>query len=287
VKVAAVIVNYNAGHHLVACVRSLRAEGVDEIVVADNGSSDGSMDDLAGVDPGVVLVPTGGNLGFGTGANRGAAHVGRDAGALLICNPDLVVEAGSVTSLVEALERDRGLGIVGPRIENVDGTVYPSPRIFPGLFDAFGHAFFSFVKKDNPFTRRYRMLGVDRSQPSADVGWVSGSCFLARRSTWDQLQGFDESYFMYAEDTDLCWRAHRAGWRIGFEPAARIVHVQGVSANRHPYRMILEHHRSVLRFAYRTTTGPSRLVLPLVAVAMGVRAVIALGQRMLLEARSR
>ena len=284
-KVTAVIVNYNAGSHLLECVRSLRAEGVDEIVVADNASADGSLEALAEADPGVVLVPTGANLGFGTGANRGAVRAAGDA--LLVCNPDLVVEPGSVKSLVEALERDERLAIVGPLIENTDGTVYPSPRVFPQALDAFGHAFFGFVRPDNRFTRRYRMLDLDRSRPAADVDWVSGSCFLARRSAWDELDGFDESYFMYAEDVDLCWRAHRAGWRVAFEPSARVVHVQGVSANQHPYRMIVEHHRSLLRFASRSVVGRARLLLPLMALGLAVRTALACGQRLLSDRRAR
>jgi N-acetylglucosaminyl-diphospho-decaprenol L-rhamnosyltransferase len=282
-NVSAIIVNYNAGEHLRECVRSLRADGVDDVVVADNESRDGSLDAL---DSDVTVVRTGANLGFGTGANRGAAHASAASDALLVCNPDLVVEPGLAESLAAALERDPGLGIVAPRIDNTDGTTYPSPRIFPGLFDAFGHAFFGFFKPDNRFTRRYRMLGVDRSQPSDAVDWVSGSCFLVRRTAWEQLGGFDESYFMYAEDVDLCWRAHRAGWRVGFEPEARVVHVQGVSANQVPYRMILEHHRSLLRFAARTTTGPARALLPVVAVGLGVRVVVAWAQRARLTRRA-
>ncbi|HZQ26813.1 MAG TPA: glycosyltransferase family 2 protein [Acidimicrobiales bacterium] len=283
-NVSAVVVNYNAGDHLRDCVRSLRADGVGDVVVADNASRDRSLD---GLDSDVVVVHTGANLGFGTGANRGAARAAATSDALLICNPDLVVEPGSVKSLAAALERDPGLGLVAPRIENTDGTTYPSPRIFPGLFDAVGHAFVGFFKPDNRFTRRYRMLGVDRSQASASVDWVSGSCFLVRRSAWEQLGGFDESYFMYAEDVDLCWRAHRAGWRVGFEPEARVVHVQGVSANQHPYRMILEHHRSLLRFAVRTTKGTERVLLPVVALGLGVRVAVAWAQRALLTRRAR
>ena len=84
---------------------------------------------------------------------------------------------------------------------------------------------------------------------------MSGACFLVRREAWDAVGGFDPSYFMYMEDVDLCWRLGRAGWGVGYEPAARVLHVQGVSTNRHPYRMLAAHHRSMWRFAWRTTTG--------------------------------
>ncbi len=107
------------------------------------------------------------------------------------------------------------------------------------------------------------------------AGWVSGSCFLARRSALEELGGFDEAYFMYNEDMDLCWRAHDAGWGVGFAGTAEVTHVQGVSTARHPYRMMLAHHRSALRFTFRTTRGWRRVLLPLAALVLGVRLAIA------------
>jgi N-acetylglucosaminyl-diphospho-decaprenol L-rhamnosyltransferase len=276
--VSAVVVNYNTRDHLVDCVRSLRAAGIDEVVVADNESRDGSAEALAAADPEARFLPTGGNLGFGRAANRGAAEAHGDY--LLVCNPDVTVEPDAVHALVEAMEKDRGLAVVGPLVVGTDGTVYPSPRVFPRMADAAGHAFLGLVRPGNRFTRRYRLLDIDRSVSLPDVDWVSGSCFLARREAWDALGGFDEAYFMYAEDVDLCKRAKEAGWRVGFEPAARVVHVQGAATNRVPYRMIVEHHRSLLRFSARTTRGPRRAALPLVAVGLALHAVLALAHRL-------
>ncbi len=84
---------------------------------------------------------------------------------------------------------------------------------------------------------------------------MSGACFLVRRSAFEQVGGFDEAYFMYLEDVDLCWRLGRAGWRVAYVPTAEVTHLQGVSTDRHPYRMIVEHHRSLLRFAARSSRG--------------------------------
>jgi N-acetylglucosaminyl-diphospho-decaprenol L-rhamnosyltransferase len=86
---------------------------------------------------------------------------------------------------------------------------------------------------------------------------------------------------MYVEDVDLCWRLHRAGWGILYEPSARVVHEQGRSTSREPYRMLAAHHRSILRFAARSTKGRRRLLLPLVAVALGARFVLASLERFL------
>jgi N-acetylglucosaminyl-diphospho-decaprenol L-rhamnosyltransferase len=139
--------------------------------------------------------------------------------------------------------------------------------------DAVGHATLGRVWPRNPFTRRYREEGA-RTDGSAD--WVSGSCFLVRRALFESLGGFDERYFMFAEDMDLCWRAHAAGADVGHAPDATVTHVEGVSRRTAPTRMQVAHHRSALRFAAQTTRGPARLLLPFAAGVLGVRLVAVL-----------
>lgn len=282
-RLDAVIVNFNAGEHLLACVDSLQAEGVSSIVVADNASADGSVEALEAAHPEVRVVRTGANLGMGQGNNRGAD--GLSGELLLVVNPDVVVHPGAVATLSAAVLADDSIGIVGPRIENVDGTRYPSARRFPSLVDATGHALLGLVWPGNPFTRRYRQDDWD-PQEATDVDWVSGACFLIRRSLWDDLGGFDRQYFMYMEDVDICWRAWRHGQRVRFEPGATVTHVQGVSTDQTPYRMIVAHHRSMWRFARTTTTGPTRALLPLMAVGMVVRVAVACGHRWLAGRRA-
>ena len=271
-RVAAIVVNYKALDHLLRCLQSLRAESVEEIIVVDNDSRDNAERAVAAADPDVVFIQTGANLGMGTGTNRGAAA--SVAELVLAVNPDVEVEPGAVKALVAALDSDPRIGIVGPRIDEPDGSLYPSARTFPSTVDAIGHAFIGLVRPDNPFTRRYRMLDWDHERAS-DVDWVSGACFIARREMWNDIRGFDESYFMYAEDVDLCWRAHRAGWKVVYEPSARVIHAQGISTDQHPYRMILEHHRALLRFAARSSKGIERALLPLVALGLTVRTPLA------------
>jgi N-acetylglucosaminyl-diphospho-decaprenol L-rhamnosyltransferase len=94
---------------------------------------------------------------------------------------------------------------------------------------------------------------------------------LVRRIAFSSVGGFDEAYFMYVEDLDLCWRLRRAGWRVRYVPAGRVLHLQGVSTARHPYKMQLAHHRSTWRFARRSTSGSKRVVLPAVAAGLTVR----------------
>ena len=281
--IPAVIVNYNAGSHLVDCVRSLRTEGVGTIVVVDNDSHDGSIEALEAVHPDVTVVRTGTNLGYGGGVNRGVAQV--DAEFILVMNADTVVEPGMVKALVASIDADPKVGIVGPLVETADGDLYPSARTFPTMADAVGHAFLGMVLPNNRFTRRYRMLDWDHAA-ARRVDWVSGSCFLVRQTCFRGIGGFDEDYFMYLEDVDLCWRARQAGWEVAYEPSARVMHVQGVSTDLHPYRMIAAHHRSLLRYWWRTTPSSHRFLLPVVSFGLLVRLVLAWTHR-LIEGRLR
>ncbi len=162
------------------------------------------------------------------------------------------------------------VGAVGPRITNTDGTDYPSARSLPSIVDAAGHGALGLFWPSNPFTRRYRHLDADPSL-TRDVDWVSGAAVWLRRAALDDVGGWDERYFMYMEDVDLCWRLRRRGWRVVYEPAARVTHVQGVSASRRPYRMILEHHRSAWRFTLRRYTGLRRVMLPAAGIYLAVR----------------
>jgi N-acetylglucosaminyl-diphospho-decaprenol L-rhamnosyltransferase len=221
-RVGAVVVDYDAGDVLADCLTSLVAEGVGEIVVVENGDVALARAALARAGhAGVPLISTGRNVGYGAGANRGIAALGPGP-FVLVCNPDLHVHPGAVSGLADALESEPSWAIVGPRILTPTGDPYPSARRFPSLGDAAGHALFDQLWKENPFTRRYRAGGWTSLEPTT-TDWVSGACFLARRSAVDELGGFDEAYFMFAEDMDLCWRAHQAGWIVGYVPGVAAV----------------------------------------------------------------
>jgi N-acetylglucosaminyl-diphospho-decaprenol L-rhamnosyltransferase len=275
-EVAAVIVSYNVRDLVLECIESLRADGVGQIVVVDNASRDGSAEYVREHAPDVEVVALTRNVGFGSGMNRGAVLT--SAPYLIITNPDVVVHPGTTKTLREALEADPGLAVVAPRIETTAGELYPSARRFPDLVDAAGHAFLHFFWPSNPFSRRYRMLDWDHAA-AADVDWVAGTYFMIRRSAWEAVGGFDERYFMYMEDVDLCWRLGRAGWRRGYEPAAVITHGIGRSTDQTPYRMIAAHHRSLLRYAATTASGPRKLLLPVIALALLIRTGMAWAQR--------
>jgi N-acetylglucosaminyl-diphospho-decaprenol L-rhamnosyltransferase len=273
---AAVVINYNAGSLLADCVASVRADasaGPVELVVVDNGSTDESLSALAAKVPGTRVVHPGGNVGYARAANFGIAAT--HAPVVAVLNADLTVGQGTAAALVARCETEATLGACGPRIRNLDGSDYPSARQVPSVPTAVGHGVVGLFRPSNRFTTRYRELDADPGS-ARDVDWVSGAAIWFRRDALDAVGGWDERYFMYMEDVDLCWRLRRARWRVVYEPAGNIVHVQGASTSKQPYRMLAEHHRSAWRFARRRFTGARAVLLPFAAIYLGFRAGLAM-----------
>lgn len=266
--VAAVIVDFHAGRALDDCVDSLHANGVTDIVVVENGEEGSTLPALSGQH--VVLVVPKLNLGYGRGVNRGvaAAPVRR---YLLVSNPDVVVHDGAVSALVDFLDEHPNVAIVGPQIVRPDGSVYPSQRVFPNFWLAGLHALLAPLWPGNPFTRRYRSPRKDGS-----VDWVSGAFFLARRDRFEEVGGFDERYFMFAEDMALCWQMRAHGHDVAATPDALVTHIEGVSRARVSRAMLIAHHRSAMRFEWQTASGWRRVLAPIATLVLGVRLCVVL-----------
>jgi N-acetylglucosaminyl-diphospho-decaprenol L-rhamnosyltransferase len=269
--VACVVVDFHAGDALAACIDSLHANGVEDIVVVENGESDSSAPALEGRD--VVIVEPRRNLGYGRGVNRGAAATG-PAKYLLVSNPDVVLHDGAVAAMLSYLEAHEGVGVVGPQILRPDGTVYPSQRVFPNVWLAGAHALLAPLWPDNPVTRVYRS-----PRPDGTVDWVSGACFLVRRDVFEEIGGFDERYFMFGEDMALCWQVRARGYSVACTPEAVVTHVEGLSRQRATSSMILAHHAGALRFEFQTARGLRRVLAPLAALVIGARLCLALVAR--------
>ncbi len=275
---AAVVVNYRAASLLTDCVRSILADssaGEVELVVVDNGSSDGSVEALQSAVPGARVITAPGNVGYARAANLGIAAT--RAPIVAVFNPDLTMEPGTAKAMLARFDEEPGLGACGPRIRNVDGSDYPSARRSPSVPLAVAHGLLGLWWPTNPFTARYRELDADPAQPRS-VDWVSGAAVWLRRGALDTVGGWDERYFMYVEDLDLCWRLRRAGFDVGYEPAGVVTHVQGASTARSPYRMLVQHHRSAWRFARRRLTGAAAVLLPFAALYLTARCLLAIAE---------
>jgi N-acetylglucosaminyl-diphospho-decaprenol L-rhamnosyltransferase len=274
---AAVVVAYDAGEHLVACVDARVAPGPDapaEVVVVDNASRDGSPDRVEGRHPVVRVVRAGANLGYARAANLGIAAASAPIVAVINC--DAVLAPPGAGPLLARFD-DPAVGAVGPRIVDVAGRHYPSARSMPRAWVAALHGLVHPFRADNRWTREYRQTDLDPLAPRA-VDWVSGAAIWLRRDALDDVGGWDERYFMYVEDVDLCWRLRRAGHRVWYEPGTTVAHVGGASTRRHPYRMLVEHHRSLYRFAEVRWTGARRALLPVAGAYLAVRGAVVIAR---------
>ena len=275
-----VTVTYSPGSHLERFLSSLSlaTEVPVTVVLADNGSTDGSPESAVERFPNTRLVRTGANLGYGSAVNRGVAAVDDSSCSefLVIANPDVVWGPGSIDALLEAMARWPDAGAVGPLIRDPDGSVYPSARHLPSIIRGGMHAVVGPVWKNNPWTAAYRQ---ERQEPTErSVGWLSGSCLLVRRTAFDQIGGFDERYFMYMEDVDLGDRLGQAGWRNVYVPAAEVLHDKGHSTGRDPARNLAAHHRSTYLYLSDRHSGWQRAPLRwAMRAALAVRSSLVVG----------
>lgn len=255
--VCAIVVAYGARSELDACIDSLIANEVGEIVVVDNLSQTPVLDQEEREGVAIRHVASGSNLGYGRAVNYATSMTSREI--LLVCNPDIVVRSGAVSAMVKGLETVN-VAIVAPKILNPDETRYPSFREFPSLYASAVHGILGPFIPDNPISQRYKATLRDPITPIT-VPWVSGACMAIRRETFVQLGGFDPQYFLYCEDVDLCHRAKQLGMDILYEPEAEVVHFQGSSTASRPMRSLYEHHRALWVFARSTIPPGPRLGL--------------------------
>lgn len=277
-----VTVTYSPGPHLERFLASLSlaTERPVRVLMADNGSTDGTPEAAVERYPNVRLFHTGANLGYGTAVNRAVAQLAESAEAdddwVIVANPDVQWGPGSIDALLDAAARWPRAGALGPLIRDPDGSVYPSARHLPSLVRGGMHAVVGPFWKRNPWTAAYRQ---ERQEPSERVvGWLSGSCLLLRRSAFGQVGGFDERYFMYMEDVDLGDRLGRAGWLSVYVPSAEVLHHKGHSTGHDPASHLAAHHRSTYLFLADRHAGWSRAPL-----RWTLRASLALRSRLMVR----
>lgn len=268
-RVAVVVVSFNTQEDLLRCLASLAVVTTPiEVAVVDNASADGSADAVRRSFPRSKVIANATNEGYAKANNRGWRAT--SAPFVLLLNSDAEVRPGAVETLLEVLETQPSVGIVGPRTVGSDGTLQVStgPDLTPLA----------------EWRQRRLVRGVEIKDPAAlavaarryatehEPVWVSGSCLLTRRAHLEAVGGLDEAFFLYEEDVDLCVRVGRLGVKALFTPAAQVLHHKGRSMTRVPDLARLEYHRSHLLY-YRKHRGPLPLAfLRAYLVILGLRA---------------
>jgi N-acetylglucosaminyl-diphospho-decaprenol L-rhamnosyltransferase len=223
--VQVVVVAYRSADTLRGCVEPLAALPHVAVTVVDNASPDQSAEVVADLPIQVIRAPR--NGGFSYGCNLGSA--GARAPYLLFLNPDARIDAAALATLVSVVRDDPSAGLVAPRLEE-DGALAFSLRRFPRLRSTYAQALFLHRLWPNAAWTDELIRDESAYARAATAEWVSGACMLVRRSAYEAIGGFDEDFFLYCEDTDLCLRLWKAGHAVRYEPGAIVHHIGGASS---------------------------------------------------------
>jgi N-acetylglucosaminyl-diphospho-decaprenol L-rhamnosyltransferase len=275
-KASVLIVGFHTYDEIGRCVTSIeRYEPDVEIIVVDHDADPEHGRRLAAAHPGLKYIPRSDNRGFAAGINQAARLA--SAPLLLVLNPDVELHAPVIDSLARCLAAHPDAAIVGGLVREADGRVQASARRFPDVSTAIAGrtSWLTRVFPGNPLTRR-NLSATNVEGGCSEVDWVTGAFMLIRREVFETLNGFDEGFFLYWEDSDLCFRALKAGWKTFYEPGVAVVHSTG-SASRHaPLRSLIAFHRSVFRYYWKHSGPLGRLLSPIVAVGLGGRLLLRL-----------
>jgi GT2 family glycosyltransferase len=247
--VSIIIVSWNTRDITRACLKSIYESGGSvgfEVILIDNASHDGTARMVKTEFPKVILIQNASNSGFAAANNQGMAKaVGR---YVLLLNSDTVVQDGAIAKAVAFADANPQAGLVGCQTRCANGDIQYNCYLFPSLLNlALSLTKLQVIFWHRRFFGRYRMGWWDYNSVR-EVDGIAGCFMLARRTAIDQVGPMSESYFMYSEDTDWCWRFRRAGWKVMYTPDPRIVHLGGCSTSQAATDMHLMERRSLLMF---------------------------------------
>jgi GT2 family glycosyltransferase len=276
-----VIVSYNCVDLLRSCLTSLEGQstgGELRVVVVDNASSDGTVEMVVDEFPGVELIANEDNVGFGRASNAGLRRV--RSGHVLMLNPDTVVPPNGLHRALDALRDRPSAGILGVRLVQLDGTVdHASRRQIPTPVSSFGYLFRLPGRAARAYTdpTSFDTEGV--------VGAVNGAFMLMRDEVVLTVGGFDEAFWMYGEDLDLCLRVTQAGWDVHYWPGVEVLHVKGGSSGkaRRPRVNWAFHHAMWLFYRKHFTSVYNPVVTALVAGGIATKFFLSLTRNALVR----
>lgn len=256
-RISAVVISYGAREELRSCLAALQSEPCEEIVVVDNASPDGSADLVRSEFPDARLIANDDNRGYGAAANQ--VVLASSSPYVLLLNCDTVPKPGAAAALAEYLDHHPTAAVVGPRLVNEDGSLQPS--CFPFLTPR--NVLLVMSGLNHMIARVPRL--ADRHLPTSEhlvagrVPWVKGAALAVRTAAFKCVEGFDETYFLYGEEHDLCYRLDRAGWETHFTPAATVMHIERASSRGREAAVSEQIFASLIRF-YRQHYSRGRLL---------------------------
>jgi GT2 family glycosyltransferase len=241
-----IILSWNTRQMLVDCLNSVEATIANltfEVIVVDNGSTDGSQEMLRERFPSVHLVQNDENVGFAR-ANNQAMALSRGRYMLLL-NSDAIATPDAIQSLVSLARKEPRAGIVGAQLVNRDGSFQASHTSFPTLWQeilmltGLGRLLYG---------QWYPSHGPEEDKGPQTADYVEGACMLVRRDAFEEVGGLDEGYFMYAEEVDWCYSMREKGWQVWYQPAAMVIHLGGGSSQNRRLQREADLYRSRVQF---------------------------------------
>ena len=235
-KVSIIIVSYNVRSYVSHAIDSILKSDYNnfEIIVVDNNSYDGTCDHLKKKYKTIHVISNDTNRGFGKAVNQGAKHA--DGEYLFVLNPDTIIEEDTISKLVKFISMNKNIGMVGPKILNADGSLQLScKRSFPTLKVALPKILgLDKIFPNSKWMGKYNLTYLDPSK-NHTVDAISGSCMMISSSVFRKIGGFDETFFMFGEDIDICLRIWKANFEVHYFSGTKIVHYKGESVKTAPY----------------------------------------------------
>jgi len=270
--ISAIIVTWNSASVITDCLSSVERElrpGRGEIIVVDNASRDDTVERVRALAPDAHLITNDSNRGLAAANNQGMRAA--RGSAYLICNPDVVLQPGSVSAMMAVLERHHHAAWVVPRLVHEDGVLQTSVGSLPTLAEALLGR--QIARRRSPGSPTGFWWDGWAHDVERTVGHIFECAYAVRRRAVEEVGMQDARYVLDWEGLDWAERFDRAGWEIWFAPGAEVVHLGGASRRQVPLRSVISQHRGI--YFYFADRRP-RLVKPFLAVAVGLRAVIKL-----------
>ncbi len=272
VVLSIIVVSFNTIEYLARCINFIRKNPPRvsfEIFVVDNNSRDNSTEIVKKYYPDVKLIENSENFGFSYANNQ--AIVRSRGKYILILNPDTVVTKGAIDQLVHFMENNPNVGAAGAKMLNFDGSMQYSCRRFPTIVNVFfgRQSVIMRFLPSNRISRKYLMMDNDYSR-NIETDWVFGASMILRRRALEEVGIFDEDYFIFVEDTDLCYRMREKGWKVYFVADAVIFHHLGVTREKFWKTTVLNHNTGMFKF-FRKHYNPNFLLQAVLYMGLSLR----------------
>jgi hypothetical protein len=276
VDISIIIINWNTKEILLDCLKSLEKETSSyprEIIVVDNGSSDGTQAAVRALFPAVRIIENNENLGFAKANNIG---IMKSSGRYVcLVNSDVIVIENCLQQLITFMDSNPNIGISGPKTMSTDFSIQNTCRKLPTLWTTFcGAAHLNKIFPESDVFSNVHMAFFDHYSIRKVEG-LAGCCLMIRKTALDQVGLFDEQFFIYSEETDLCKRFWNAGWEVVFYPYASIIHHHGASSSKDPIRFNVEQMKSQMKY-WKKYNGSITIIIFqfILLVQHGVRLIL-------------